>query len=146
MVCVWCDASFDETTLKCGCGIVIKQLIQGGIKETRIQVSGYAKDNNEAELLSIYHGILHIDKPCGGKPINVITDSVTAIEALEKCVWHGDYSVQEVNPKYQDICRRILQALGGKRICLYHCKGHSKKLNKYNQIQMICDKLARKAR
>lgn len=39
MVVLFCDASFDENTKKCGCGIVIKQLIPNGVKETRINVS-----------------------------------------------------------------------------------------------------------
>lgn len=145
MACVWCDASFDETTLKCGCGIVIKQLIHGGIKETRIQVKDYAVDNNDAELKAILHGIRHVDKPLP-EPINIITDSVVAIEQLKKAVYRGDSSAENVNPKYQETVQRIIHELAGERIRFYHCKGHTDKQRQYSHIQAICDKLSRKAR
>lgn len=144
MVCVWCDASFDHETKKCGCGIVIKQLISGGVKETRIKVSDYAIDGNDAELKAVLHGVRHVDKPLP-VAINIITDSAVTIDLLKKVIYRGNYSLEGVSPKYHATLTRIINELGGERVRLYHVRGHTDKQRKYSEIQAICDKMAREA-
>lgn len=145
MVVIFCDASFDNGTKKCGCGIVIKQLIPNGVKETRINVSDYAIDNNDAELKAIMHGLRHVDKPLP-ETINIVTDSQVAIKQLKKAIYRGDCSVEEVNPKYQTTVQKIIHEIAGERVRLYHCKGHTDRQRKYSQVQAICDRLAKKSR
>ena len=137
MVCVWCDASFDNETKKCGLGVVIKQLILGGIKESRIQVKDNAVDNNEAELKAIRLGVMHVDKPLP-EPIFIVTDSKVAINALK--------DPEHCPEKYKALVKNIYHHIGCERVRFYHCKGHQKKNNRYTNIQAICDKLAKKAR
>ncbi len=145
MVVIFCDASFDNETKKCGCGIVIKQLIPNGVKETRITISDYAIDSNDAELKAVMHGLRHVDKPLP-ETINIVTDSQVAIEQLKKAIYRGDCSVEEVNPKYQTTVQRVIHELAGERVRLYHCKGHTDRQRKYSQIQAVCDRLAKKSR
>lgn len=54
------DASFNPKTKDAGLGIMIRQLVKGGIKETRIKLKVKAEDNNQAELLSIYYALQNI--------------------------------------------------------------------------------------
>lgn len=136
MVCVWCDASYDDKTKKCGLGVVIKQLVFGGVKESRIQVKDCAIDNNEAELKAIRLGIMHVDKPLR-EPIHIVTDSMVAINALK--------DPEHCPDKYKALVKNIIHCMGGERVRIYHCKGHNQKGNKYSHIQAICDKLAKKA-
>lgn len=145
MVVIFCDASFNENTKKCGCGIVIKQLIPNGVKETRINVSDYAVDSNDAELKAIMHGLRHIDKP-QPSPINIVTDSIVAINQLERAIYREDGNVSDVNPKYKNTVKRIVHEIACERIKLHHVKGHTDKQRKYSQVQAICDRLAKKAR
>lgn len=145
MVVIFCDASFNDETKKCGCGIVIKQLIYGGTKEIRIKVSDYAVDNNDAELKAIMHGLRHVDKP-NPEAINIVTDSIVAIDELKKAIYRGDSSVENVNPKYQNTVKMIIHELAGERVRLYHCKGHTNKKQRYYQMQAICDRMAKGGR
>lgn len=145
MVVIFCDASFEDDTKKCGCGIVIKQLIPSGIKETRIQIKDYAVDNNDAELKAILHGLEHVDKPTP-ETINIVTDSQVAIGIMNSFIHRADGKVDHVNPKYQQTAKRIYRASECHRIRLHHTKGHSNKHRQYSNIQAICDKLAKKAR
>lgn len=145
MVVIFCDASYNEKTLKCGCGIIIKEIIPNGLKETRINVSDYAVDNNDAELKAVLHGLEYIDKH-SNETLNVVTDSQVAINELKKAVYHTNSNVTDINPKYRETIKSIVHKLAGKRLKLYHCKGHSNRQQKYSQIQAVCDKLAKKSR
>lgn len=136
MVVIFCDASFDDKTKKCGCGIVIKQMIKNGLKEIRIQIKDYAVDNNDAELKAILHGLRNIDIK-KSKLINIATDSMVAVKILK--------GITTPNQKYQETVNLIQKELSGRKIRVYHVKGHANK-NKYHHIQEICDKLSKKAR
>lgn len=61
MVQIWADGSFNPKTKDAGIGIIIRQMIKGGIKETRINLKTKAEDNNQAELLAIYHALQNIN-------------------------------------------------------------------------------------
>jgi ribonuclease HI len=145
MTSIWCDASYNEQTKKAGCGIVIKQLLYNGIKETRIQVSEYAADNNCAELIAIKHGLRHVDKP-QPRPICIITDSAVALEILRKTIHRVDGNYDDINPKYRKVVADIVHELAGERVRLYHIKGHTKKNDRYHETQVLCDKLAKQSR
>lgn len=144
MVVIYCDASFNKETLKCGCGVVIKQLIPGGIKETRLQISDYAQDNNEAELKAVMHSLRHLDKP-QRETINIVTDSQVAINEMKKVINKASLDISLVSPKYQETVKRILREIEGERIRVYHVKGHSSKQKEYSQFNQICDRLAKKS-
>lgn len=79
-------------------------------------------------------------------PINIITDSIVAINQLERSIYRADGNVSDVNPKYQTTVKRIIHELACERVRLYHIKGHTDKQRKYSQVQAICDRLAKKAR
>lgn len=82
MVQVWTDASFNSKTKDAGLGITIRQLIKGGVKETRINLKTKAEDNNQAELLAIYYALQNINGVPEKEPIFIVTDSKIAIDSI----------------------------------------------------------------
>jgi ribonuclease HI len=143
MVVMFCDASYNNG--HCGCGVVIKQLIHGGVKEVRINVKDYAVDNNDAELKSILHGLRHVDKPQSSW-IHIVTDSAVAIEILNKCIYRADGDLSGVKEKYRNTVASIIHEIAGEKIRLHHVKGHTKKKDRYHETQNLCDRLAKLSR
>lgn len=60
MAQIWVDAAYDNKTHKAGLGILIRQMIDGGIKETTLRIKTKAEDSNQAELLGIYYALQNI--------------------------------------------------------------------------------------
>lgn len=57
---IWVDGAFNHKTKEAGLGILIREIIPNGTKETRLHVKTKAEDNNQAELLAIYNALQHI--------------------------------------------------------------------------------------
>ena len=138
MVQVWCDSSFNSQTKECGCGILIRQLIPNGIKETRLQIKDDAVDNNQAELKAIYHALQHIKGLPKDEPIFIITDSMIAIESI---LYPGTKK-----DKYREYGERIRSMLYCENWRIYHKKAHTNNNDRYSIRQAIADKLAKGAR
>lgn len=135
---LWCDSSFDSKTKDAGLGILIRQLIPNGIKETRISLKTKAEDNNQAELLSIYHALQHIKGVPLDEPLFIITDSVVAIESI----LHPETKKE----KYKEIAERIRGMLYTSKWKIYHKKAHTGKQDRYSQRQALSDLLAKKGK
>lgn len=58
---IWTDASFNDKTKEAGLGILVRQLLKNGIKETKYAIKCKADDNNQAELLAILYGLRSVD-------------------------------------------------------------------------------------
>ena len=138
MVQVWCDSSFNSQTKECGCGILIRQLIPNGIKETRLQIKDKAEDNNQAELKSIYYALQNIKGFPKGEPIFIITDSMIAIESI--------LNPETKKDKYREYGERIRGMLYCESWRIYHKKAHTNNNDRYSARQAITDKLAKGAR
>ena len=132
---IWCDAAYNDKTHKAGLGILIRQIIDGGIKETKIQIQTTAVDNNHAELLAIYHALLNLKGLPHGEPLFIITDSQIAIDAITK----------GTPIKYQELAGNIRGMLCCENWRIYHKKAHTNKKDRYSTRQDISDKLAKKA-
>lgn len=117
---------------------MIRQLVKGGIKETRIKLKVKAEDNNQAELLSIYHALQHIKGTPLNEPIFIITDSKIAIDSILRPETKKD--------KYRDVSERIRGMLYCENWKIYHKKGHTGNQDRYSLRQALTDKLAKKAR
>lgn len=135
---IWTDASFNPKTKTAGLGIMIRQLVKGGIKETRIKLKTKAEDNNQAELLAIYHALQHIEGTPLNEPIFIITDSKISIDSI--------LYPETKKDKYRTIAERIRGMLYCENWKIYHKKGHTGNKDRYSLRQALTDKLAKKAK
>lgn len=135
---IWTDASFNPKTKTAGLGIMIRQLVKGGIKETRIKLKTKAEDNNQAELLAIYHALQHIEGASPQEPIFIITDSKISIDSI--------LYPETKKDKYRTIAERIRGMLYCENWKIYHKKGHTGNKDRYSLRQALTDKLAKKAK
>lgn len=132
---IWVDASFNPKTKEAGLGIMIRQLVKGGTKETRLNLKTKAEDNNQAELLAVYYALQNIKGSSKEEPIFIITDSKIAIDSIL-------YPETKKN-KYRTIAERIRGMLYCERWKIYHRKAHTGKQDRYSINQAITDKLAK---
>ena len=135
---IWTDASFNPKTKDAGLGIMIRQLVKGGIKETRIKLKVKAEDNNQAELLSIYYALQNIKGTPPKEPIFIITDSKIAIDSI--------LYPETKQDKYREISERIRGMLYCENWKIYHKKGHTGNKDRYSLRQALTDRLAKQAR
>ena len=135
---IWVDAAFNHKTKQAGLGILIRELIPNGVKETRLRIKTRAEDNNQAELLAIYHALQHIKGSKPKEPIFIITDSQIAIESI--------LHPETKKDKYREIAERIRGMLYCERWKIYHKKAHTGRRDRYSIYQDLADKLAKKAR
>ena len=117
---------------------MIRQLIKGGIKETRINIKTKAEDSNQAELLAIYYALQNIQGTSKEEPIFIITDSKIAIDSILQPETKKD--------KYREVAERIRAMLYCERWKIYHKTAHTGRQDRYSIRQAITDKLAKKAR
>lgn len=117
---------------------MIRQLVKGGIKETRIKLKVKAEDNNQAELLAIYHALQHIEGASPQEPIFIITDSKISIDSI--------LYPETKKDKYRTIAERIRGMLYCENWKIYHKKGHTGNKDRYSLRQALTDKLAKKAK
>lgn len=132
---IWCDSSFNPKTKDAGLGIMIRQIIKGGTKETRLNIKAKAEDNNQAELLAIYHALQHIKGTPREEPIFIVTDSKIAIDSILQPETKKD--------KYRAIAERIRGMLYCEKWRIYHKKAHTGRKDRYSINQAIADKLAK---
>lgn len=138
MVQIWADGSFNPKTKDAGLGIIIRQMIKGGIKETRINLKTKAEDNNQAELLAIYYALQNINGVPKKEPVFIVTDSKIAIDSI--------LHPETKKDKYRAIAERIRGMLYCENWRIYHKTAHTKRQDRYSIRQAITDKLAKKAR
>lgn len=132
---IWVDAAFNHKTKQAGLGILIRELISNGVKETRLRIKTRAEDNNQAELLAIYHALQHI-KGCKPKePVFIITDSQIAIDSIN--------SPEGKKYKYRELAERIRGMLYCEKWKIYHKKAHTGGKDRYSVYQDIADRLAK---
>lgn len=117
---------------------MIRQLVKGGIKETRIKLKVKAEDNNQAELLSIYYALQNIKGTPPKEPIFIITDSKIAIDSI--------LCPETKQDKYRDVSERIRGMLYCENWKIYHKKGHTGNRDRYSLRQALTDRLAKQAR
>lgn len=117
---------------------MIRQLVKGGIKETRIKLKVKAEDNNQAELLAIYHALQHIEGASSQEPIFIITDSKIAIDSI--------LHPETKKDKYRAIAERIRGMLYCDKWRIYHKTAHTGSKDRYSIRQAITDNLAKRAR
>lgn len=132
---IWVDASFNHKTKDAGLGIMIRQLVKGGTKETRINLKTKATDNNQAELLAVYHALQHIKGVPSKEPIFIITDSKIAIDSI--------LHPETKKTKYRVIAERIRGMLYCEKWKIYHKKAHTGRQDRYSINQAITDRLAK---
>lgn len=135
---IWVDAAFNHKTKQAGLGILIRELIPNGVKETRLRIKTRAEDNNQAELLAIYNALQHIKGSKPKEPIFIITDSKTAIDSIN--------SPEGKKYKYRELAERIRGMLYCEKWKIYHKKAHTGGKDRYSVYQDIADRLAKKAR
>lgn len=135
---IWTDASFDSKTKGAGLGILIRQLIPHGIKETTLRINTKAEDSNQAELLAIYHALQNIQGKPKEEPIFIITDSKIAIDSI--------LQPETKKYKYRDIAERIRGMLYCERWKIYHKTAHTGRQDRYSIRQAITDKMSKRAR
>lgn len=132
---IWTDGSYNCKTKDAGLGILIRQLVPNGTKETRITLKTKAEDNNQAELLAIYYALQHIEGTPKDEPIFIITDSKIAIDSI--------LNPETKKDKYKDIAERIRGMLCCEKWRIYHKKAHTGCKDRYSINQAITDKLAK---
>ena len=132
---IWVDASFNHKTKDAGLGILIRQLIPHGIKETALRIKTKATDNNQAELLAIYHALQYIKGVPAKEPIFIITDSKIAIDSI--------LHPETKKDKYRAIAERIRGMLYCEKWRIYHKKAHTGRQDRYSINQAITDRLAK---
>lgn len=132
---IWTDASFNHKTKEAGLGILIRQLVKGGTKETRINLKTKAEDSNQAELLAIYYALQNIQGIPKEEPIFIITDSKIAIDSI--------LHPETKKTKYRVIAERIRGMLYCDKWKIYHKKAHTGRQDRYSINQAISDKLAK---
>lgn len=135
---IWVDAGFDNNTKTAGFGIVIRQLVKNGVKETRLSIKDKAIDNNFAELKAIHYALQCIQGSSNSEPIFIVTDSMVAIN----CLTNMEYP----HNKYKEIIEKIKSLLKHKNWKIYHKKGHSKSKDVYSKRQSLTDRLASQGR
>jgi len=135
---IWTDASFDSKTKEAGLGILIRQLIPHGIKETTLRIKTKAEDSNQAELLAIYYALQNINGVPKKEPVFIVTDSKIAIDSI--------LHPETKKDKYRAIAERIRGMLYCENWRIYHKTAHTKRQDRYSIRQAITDKLAKKAR
>lgn len=132
---VWTDGSFNPKTKEAGLGILIRQLIPDGVKETTIKLKVTAVDNNQAELKAIYYALQNIKGSPKREPIFIITDSKIAIECIK--------NPSNKKDKYRQIAECIRGMLYGEKWRIYHKKAHTNNNDRYSIRQAMVDKLTR---
>lgn len=132
---IWADSSYNCKTKEAGLGILIRQLIPHGIKETTLRIKTKAEDSNQAELLAIYHALQHVKGAPKQEPIFIITDSKIAIDS----VLHPETK----KDKYRSIAERIRGMLYCEKWRIYHKKAHTGRKDRYSINQAITDRLAK---
>lgn len=132
---IWVDAGFTAETKEARLGIIIRQLIPGGVKETKIKLKTKAEDNNQAELFAIYHALQNIKGCPKGEPIFIITDSKIAIDSIK--------NPENKKDKYKRIAECIRGMLYTEKWKIYHKKAHTGRHDVYSLRQAMADKLTR---
>lgn len=132
---IWADASFNNWTKEAGLGILIREIIPNGVKETKLSIKTKAADNNQAELLAIYHALQHIKGAPREEPIFIITDSQIAID----CIKHPENKCD----KFREVAERIRGMLYCENWRIYHKKAHTRNKDRYSVRQAITDRLAK---
>lgn len=135
---IWTDASFNSQTKEAGLGILIRQLVKNGIKETRLKLKTKAEDNNQAELLAVYYALQNIKGTPQKEPIFIVTDSQIAIDSI--------LHPETKKDKYRDIAERIRGMLYCQKWKIYHKTAHTGNQDRYSINQAITDRLAKQAR
>lgn len=135
---IWVDASFNKWTKEAGLGILIREIIPNGVKETKLSIKTKAADNNQAELLAIYHALQNIRGTPKEEPIFIITDSKIAIDSI--------LHPETKKYKYRDIAERIRGMLYCEKWKIYHKTAHTGRQDRYSIRQAITDKIAKRAR
>lgn len=138
MVQIWADGSFNPKTKDAGIGIIIRQMIKGGIKETTLRIKTKAEDSNQAELLAIYYALQNINGVPKKEPVFIVTDSKIAIDSI--------LHPETKKDKYRAIAERIRGMLYCENWRIYHKTAHTKRQDRYSIRQAITDKLAKKSR
>lgn len=132
---IWLDAGYTPRTGEARLGIIIRQLVPGGTKETRLQLKTKAVDNNQAELKAIYYALQNIKGSPKREPIFIITDSKIAIECIK--------NPSNKKDKYRQIAECIRGMLYGEKWRIYHKKAHTNNQDRYSIRQAMADKLTR---
>ena len=132
---IWLDAGYTPRTGEARLGIIIRQLVPGGTKETRLQLKTKAVDNNQAELKAIYYALQNIKGSPKREPIFIITDSKVAIECIK--------NPSNKKDKYRQIAECIRGMLYGENWRIYHKKAHTNNQDRYSIRQAMADKLTR---
>lgn len=114
---------------------MIRQLVKGGTKETRLNLKSKAEDNNQAELLAIYYALQNIQGVPKQEPIFIITDSQIAIDSI--------LHPESKKAKYRAVAERIRGMLYCENWKIYHKKAHTSRQDRYSINQAITDKLAK---
>ena len=114
---------------------MIRQLVKGGTKETRINLKTKATDNNQAELMAIYYALQNIQGAPKQEPIFIITDSKIAIDSI--------LHPETKKDKYRAIAERIRGMLYCENWRIYHKKAHTGRQDRYSINQAMTDKLAK---
>lgn len=114
---------------------MIRQLVKGGTKETRINLKTKATDNNQAELMAIYYALQNIQGTPKQEPIFIITDSKIAIDSI--------LHPETKKDKYRAIAERIRGMLYCENWKIYHKKAHTGKCDRYSINQAMADKIAK---
>lgn len=114
---------------------MIRQLVKGGTKETRINLKTKAEDSNQAELLAIYYALQNIQGAPKEEPIFIVTDSKIAIDSI--------LSPETKKDKYRAIAERIRGMLYCEKWKIYHKKAHTGRKDRYSINQAITDRLAK---
>ncbi len=115
---------------------MIRQLVKGGTKETRLNLKTKATDNNQAELLAIYYALQNIKGAPAKEPIFIITDSKISIDSI--------LHPENKKNKYRVIAERIRGMLYCQNWKIYHKTAHTGKQDRYSINQALVDKLAKK--
>lgn len=116
-------------------GILIRQLVKGGTKETRLNLKTKAEDSNQAELLAVYYALQNIKEIPKKEPIFIITDSKIAIDSI--------LHPETKKTKYRVIAERIRGMLYCEHWKIYHRKAHTGRQDRYSIRQAITDMLAK---
>ena len=132
---IWLDAGYTPRTGEARLGIIIRQLVPGWTKETRLQLKTKAVDNNQAELKAIYYALQNIKGSPRREPIFIITDSKIAIECIK--------NPSNKKDKYRQIAECIRGMLYGEKWRIYHKKAHTNNQDRYSIRQAMADKLTR---
>lgn len=132
---VWTDAGYNCKTKEARLGIVIRQLIPEGVKETRLQIKTKAEDSNQAELKAIYYALQNIPGSSSKEPIFIITDSALAIACIK--------NPENKKEKYRHLAECIRGMLYCENWKIYHKKAHTNSRDVYSLRQALTHNLTR---